>query len=144
MIMVVYICILQYHACMWSISFFLSSRRRHTRCALVTGVQTCALPIALRAIDNKDRWNVSLDPTDKSLRTRHRLSDPGWINWTFNDFGWMPNDRSLWLLSVQSGYSPLSLAAAGQRATARSEKTTSAIPSLMRTTYAVFSLHKKK
>src|SRR3546814_6677754 len=28
--------------------FFLSSRRRHTRCALVTGVQTCALPI-LRA-----------------------------------------------------------------------------------------------
>src|SRR3546814_9331289 len=25
--------------------FFYSSRRRHTRCALVTGVQTCALPI---------------------------------------------------------------------------------------------------
>src|SRR3546814_4198002 len=35
--------------------FFFSSRRRHTRCALVTGVQTCALPIypkleALRAL----------------------------------------------------------------------------------------------
>src|SRR3546814_6576942 len=28
--------------------FFFSSRRRHTRCALVTGVQTCALPILLR------------------------------------------------------------------------------------------------
>src|SRR3546814_9770325 len=28
--------------CLW---FFFSSRRRHTRCALVTGVQTCALPI---------------------------------------------------------------------------------------------------
>src|SRR3546814_3596442 len=27
------------------ISFFFSSRRRHTRCALVTGVKTCALPI---------------------------------------------------------------------------------------------------
>src|SRR3546814_5664057 len=27
------------------IYFFFSSRRRHTRCALVTGVQTCALPI---------------------------------------------------------------------------------------------------
>src|SRR3546814_2266408 len=27
---------------------FFSSRRRHTRCALVTGVQTCALPICLR------------------------------------------------------------------------------------------------
>src|SRR3546814_10552655 len=27
------------------VCFFFSSRRRHTRCALVTGVQTCALPI---------------------------------------------------------------------------------------------------
>src|SRR3546814_9923916 len=30
---------------MFSCMFFVSSRRRHTRCALVTGVQTCALPI---------------------------------------------------------------------------------------------------
>src|SRR3546814_3942220 len=30
--------------------FFFSSRRRHTRCALVTGVQTCALPICLEAV----------------------------------------------------------------------------------------------
>src|SRR3546814_4515943 len=30
---------------MVSVCFFFSSRRRHTRCALVTGVQTCALPI---------------------------------------------------------------------------------------------------
>src|SRR3546814_1613446 len=30
--------------------FFFSSRRRHTRCALVTGVQTCALPISAGAI----------------------------------------------------------------------------------------------
>src|SRR3546814_8656429 len=29
----------------WPSFFFFSSRRRHTRCALVTGVQTCALPI---------------------------------------------------------------------------------------------------
>src|SRR3546814_9000767 len=29
-----------------SLFFFFSSRRRHTRCALVTGVQTCALPIS--------------------------------------------------------------------------------------------------
>src|SRR3546814_1921398 len=29
------------------IVFFFSSRRRHTRCALVTGVQTCALPISI-------------------------------------------------------------------------------------------------
>src|SRR3546814_9941659 len=30
--------------------FFFSSRRRHTRCALVTGVQTCALPICRRCV----------------------------------------------------------------------------------------------
>src|SRR3546814_2326260 len=30
--------------------FFFSSRRRHTICALVTGVQTCALPISLRMV----------------------------------------------------------------------------------------------
>src|SRR3546814_4486364 len=32
--------------------FFFSSRRRHTRCALVTGVQTCALPIS-RAVQQR-------------------------------------------------------------------------------------------
>src|SRR3546814_4882234 len=32
--------------CIVSWFFFFSSRRRHTRCALVTGVQTCALPIS--------------------------------------------------------------------------------------------------
>src|SRR3546814_7839783 len=32
-------------SCMFCILFFFSSRRRHTSCALVTGVQTCALPI---------------------------------------------------------------------------------------------------
>src|SRR3546814_10035756 len=31
--------------CVFTYLFFFSSRRRHTRCALVTGVQTCALPI---------------------------------------------------------------------------------------------------
>src|SRR3546814_10610061 len=30
--------------------FFFSSRRRHTRCALVTGVQTCALPISIACV----------------------------------------------------------------------------------------------
>src|SRR3546814_3689087 len=37
--------------------FFFSSRRRHTRCALVTGVQTCALPISCaRAPDGRALW----------------------------------------------------------------------------------------
>src|SRR3546814_9256362 len=34
--------------------FFFSSRRRHTRCALVTGVQTCALPIYLHVASGTD------------------------------------------------------------------------------------------
>src|SRR3546814_8899024 len=39
-------CLLSVFRLMYSVlSFFFSSRRRHTRCALVTGVQTCALPI---------------------------------------------------------------------------------------------------
>src|SRR3546814_10309839 len=33
----------------YSLCIFFSSRRRHTRCALVTGVQTCALPILTKA-----------------------------------------------------------------------------------------------
>src|SRR3546814_8234468 len=44
---------------------FFSIRRRHTRCALVTGVQTCALPIsALAALPLEfspgERWNYSV------------------------------------------------------------------------------------
>src|SRR3546814_13178890 len=45
--------------------FFFSSRRRHTRCALVTGVQTCALPIYLGELftAGSTRINVLIDPT---------------------------------------------------------------------------------
>src|SRR3546814_6605037 len=35
-----------YSMSLFFVFFFFSSRRRHTRCALVTGVQTCALPIS--------------------------------------------------------------------------------------------------
>src|SRR3546814_1003435 len=39
-----------------------SSRRRHTRCALVTGVQTCALPISLwKALDEAGIGTANLD-----------------------------------------------------------------------------------
>src|SRR3546814_1708620 len=34
-----------FYICVFYLSVFFSSRRRHTICALVTGVQTCALPI---------------------------------------------------------------------------------------------------
>src|SRR3546814_7353016 len=37
--------------------FFFSSRRRHTRCALVTGVQTCALPISYGEVADPNTLN---------------------------------------------------------------------------------------
>src|SRR3546814_11757448 len=40
---------------MWFFIFFFSSRRRHTRCALVTGVQTCALPISSRNLMHRTK-----------------------------------------------------------------------------------------
>src|SRR3546814_8875758 len=51
--------------------FFFSSRRRHTRCALVTGVQTCALPIyntdifKTKGFKEPKCWADLLDPAFK-------------------------------------------------------------------------------
>src|SRR3546814_13965341 len=41
--------------------FFFSSRRRHTICALVTGVQTCALPISLAAEEGEGQGRPEID-----------------------------------------------------------------------------------
>src|SRR3546814_1314439 len=45
------------------VCFFFSSRRRHTRCALVTGVQTCALPIydLYHAADRMGKYDIPID-----------------------------------------------------------------------------------
>src|SRR3546814_5335862 len=48
--------------------FFFSSRRRHTRCALVTGVQTCALPIYERQNFLRKR-GFSKGETEKIIAT---------------------------------------------------------------------------
>src|SRR3546814_6445215 len=48
--------------CLFMCTVFFSSRRRHTRCALVTGVQTCALPIYLLWIEPRVRIERSLQP----------------------------------------------------------------------------------
>src|SRR3546814_3074594 len=48
--------------------FFFSSRRRHTRCALVTGVQTCALPISRHtSARSADKASSTLPLTRLSL-----------------------------------------------------------------------------
>ena len=63
--------------------------------------------VMVRAIDNKDRWIASVDLAAATLQSRHRLTDGAWINWGFNEFGWLPDNRSLWFLSEQGGYSHL-------------------------------------
>ncbi|WP_434212505.1 prolyl oligopeptidase family serine peptidase [[Pseudomonas] boreopolis] len=63
--------------------------------------------VLLRAVDNKDRWIATVDLDKATLASRHRLHDDAWINWEFNDFGWLPDNRTLWLLSEESGWSHL-------------------------------------
>jgi len=63
--------------------------------------------IQLRTIDNKDRWIASVDFAGHALVSQQRLHDDAWINWNFNDFGWLKDGSTLWYLSEQSGYSQL-------------------------------------
>src|SRR3546814_4630617 len=57
--------------------FCCSSRRRHTRCALVTGVQTCALPILVDLTDDADVHLLGFPgcyPNDYALRMMKALA----------------------------------------------------------------------
>src|SRR3546814_9223984 len=63
--------------------FFVSSRRRHTRCALVTGVQTCALPISVtdrraQAMAQTGEYYIKLygsDPEFRSSRSNFAMKE---------------------------------------------------------------------
>ncbi|MDE3209127.1 MAG: PD40 domain-containing protein, partial [Pseudomonadota bacterium] len=63
--------------------------------------------VQLRAIDNKDRWIASVDFARHALVPQDHLHDNAWINWSFNDFGWLKDGRTLWYLSEASGWSRL-------------------------------------
>jgi dipeptidyl aminopeptidase/acylaminoacyl peptidase len=65
--------------------------------------------VMFRSVDNKDRWIATLDLAHGALVPVHHTSDPAWINYDYNDFGWLPDNRSLWYLSEESGYSHLYL-----------------------------------
>src|SRR3546814_7017598 len=113
----------------WLLLFFFSSRRRHTRCALVTGVQTCALPIlsgesgsgksTLAALLGEGDWRLMGD--------EFTLIDPAG-----GDAFAFPRAVSL-----------KNEAIAEVAARVRSEEHTSELQSLMRISYAVFSLKNK-
>ncbi|WP_397472250.1 S9 family peptidase, partial [Rheinheimera sp.] len=63
--------------------------------------------LMLKALDNKDRWIATVDLKQKKLIPQHRLHDDAWVNYAFNDFGWLNNSESLYYLSEESGYSHL-------------------------------------
>jgi dipeptidyl aminopeptidase/acylaminoacyl peptidase len=88
-----------------------------------------SVAVMVRAIDNKDRWIATVDLANAKLLPRHRLTDPAWINWGFNDFGWTP-DGQLWLLSEQSGYSHLYLSDGGTPRALTSGKWEASAPQL--------------
>src|SRR3546814_4497690 len=108
--------------------FFFSSRRRHTRCALVTGVQTCALPIYVRV----DRFvsavdcGVIVNPNGVIAQMEGGLI----FGMTAALFG----DITVAKGRVQQG----------NFNDYRSEEHTSELQSLMRISYAVFCLKKKQ
>src|SRR3546814_3713929 len=114
--------------------FFFSSRRRHTRCALVTGVQTCALPICHRkackppARRGADRRRQ--DPFCRRRRHRPVLRRLAALT------GLLAG-----LLLVLAGAAGAAAAPATLHAD-RSEEHTSELQSLMRISYAVFCLKK--
>ena len=66
-----------------------------------------SLAIQFLAADNKDRWIASVDFAKYVLVPQHRLSDPAWVNWTFNEMGWLRDNRTLWYESEESGYAHL-------------------------------------
>lgn len=74
--------------------------------------------VQIHSVDNKDRWIASVDFERKRLDVEHRLHDEAWINWYFNEMGWLPDNRTLWFLSEESGYSHLYVKEAGKRARA--------------------------
>src|SRR3546814_19779774 len=57
--------------------FVISSRRRHTRCALVTGVQTCARPIYALAACNRPELRAGDRMMGTSLHTLVQMVDNG-------------------------------------------------------------------
>src|SRR3546814_9281688 len=116
---------------MWC-CFFFSSRRRHTRCALVTGVQTCALPI--------------FDVGEALHRLKHAflVAEPGILD---PAEGRHLDAVARHLPDVDRPDAQLSHEARDPveaiGADARSEEHTSDLHSLMRISYAVFCLKHK-
>src|SRR3546814_9543651 len=119
-------------------SFFFSSRRRHTRCALVTGVQTCALPICpldahgIAVIDYQNNGSPG------AFAALARALNYPWAMICDGDQG--GNDHIDQLRS--HNFTEAEIPDLVTQLPARSEEHTSELQSLMRISYAVFGLNK--
>ena len=65
------------------------------------------LAIQVHSYDNKDRW-IAVTDGGGELKTIHHLHLDSWINWSYNELGWLDDNR-LWFLSEESGWSQLYL-----------------------------------
>ncbi len=73
--------------------------------------------ILLFSYDNKSRWILTLDTKQTKLKTAHWMTDEAWVNdWTFNEFGWLPDNQTLYYLSEEDGYSHLYIKKGKRRA----------------------------
>src|SRR3546814_13240114 len=88
--------------------FFFSSRRRHTRCALVTGVQTCALPIWCPVLIRAQRQEDQLRRLTHSFSNRSRVS-------TFREFRTAEKAAELAPAFNHVAHAPVSLARLARR-----------------------------
>ncbi|HEX5961512.1 MAG TPA: prolyl oligopeptidase family serine peptidase [Rhodanobacteraceae bacterium] len=75
--------------------------------AIVWSPDGSQLALELVASDHKDRWIETVDFAKHALVTQNRLTDPAWINWSFNALGWLPDNRTLWFESEGSGWAQL-------------------------------------
>ncbi len=73
--------------------------------------------VMLRAVDNKDRWIATVDLPGARLLPLQRMSDEAWVA-AENDFGWLPDNATLWYQSEASGYAHLYTQPVGGRARA--------------------------
>src|SRR3546814_9790556 len=126
--------------------FFFSSRRRHTRCALVTGVQTCALPIYSLATGrpgrNLDPHLVGEDLLVPLLLHGARGADLAVVEGVMGLYDGQIGGHGFASTAhvAQVTRTPVVLVVDISHASRRSEEHTSELQSLMRNSYSVFFL----
>src|SRR3546814_1580206 len=138
--------------------FFFSSRRRHTRCALVTGVQTCALPISIFS-ESTDLYFARQQVGERLRQATENLPDgvqpqigpvtTGLGEIVMYTVGYTnPDGKGAKKIAGQPGWQPDGsyLTSEGDRLPdeVRSEAHTYELQSLMSTSYAFLCLNKNK